>query len=527
MRIHGKWILLLVSAALYVSSYPPLPSGALAWVFLLPFFELLRRGEYRGGFRWGLVLGLIANGGLLYWMSLNNGASTGQALSMHLLLTLYLAIGWGVFGHLLGAACRRFGEHGIWAAPVLWTGIEYLYSFGDLAFTWTSLATTQTGYPELLQYITVTGMYGVTFWAVLLNVLIHRAWRRRGWREAAAVMGLILLPLIHGYIVMPDEDHPPAERLRVAAIQPNVNSVRKFNERNLAYLELMKLTGSLESGPYDLVVWPETATPILLEEDEQRAGEVRAALDEIDSALMTGAIRHEETGGDGDGEIDGEAGRAARIRSRGYRSLNSVLLLRPDSERIESYDKLFLVPFGETVPSFMWFMEDMLLDVGIGSLVPGEETKLLDVPIYRGEEVVREVPTATAICLEGIYSRFVRGLVRRGAELLVVLTNDAWYDGTSEPHQHARIAVLRAVEHRIAVVRCANSGISAVIDPYGRVRKETPAGEQAVLESFVEIGGQRTAFTAAGEWLPIALLVLAGALSVFLLVEPRLRRRRG
>ena len=172
--------LLAISCALYLLSFPPLPTGVLAWLFLVPFLALLERRGFTGGFGWGLLLGLACNGGLLFWMSLNNGASLGQALGMHLSLTAYLAVGWGVFGHLAAASLRRFGRLGLIAVPLLWTAIEYAYSFGDLAFTWPSLATTQTYYPDLIQFIGFTGMYGIPLWVAGINTLVFLVWRRRG-----------------------------------------------------------------------------------------------------------------------------------------------------------------------------------------------------------------------------------------------------------------------------------------------------------------------------------------------------------
>ncbi len=526
-RAHTAGLLAL-SAALYLLSFPPLPTGVLAWLFLVPFLVLLERRGFTGGFRFGLVLGLACNGGLLFWMSLNNGASPGQALAMHLSLTAWLSLGWGVFGFLAAASLRRFGRLGLIAVPFLWTAVEYAYSFGDLAFTWPSLATTQTYYPDLIQFVGITGMYGIPLWVAGINALVFLVLRRRHRPEAAGLFFTILVPLLAGYLSMPREGEVPERTVRVAAIQPNVDSTRKFEERDLAWLELMRLTMSLHRGPYDLVVWPETATPIQLRDDDLRLGEIRAVLAGKRAALMAGSLtRVRKEGGPGSAIDSGDEdeSRAERIKGRGYSTRNSLLLVRPDTERVEAYDKLFLVPFGETVPSYLGFLEDMMLDAGSGSMVPGESPRLLPLPLFDGDRETGSVPVAGLICLEGIYPRLVSRFVDAGADLLVVVTNDAWYDGTTEPYQHARIAVLRAIEHRISVVRCANSGVSAVIDPHGRVREATASGVQAVLEAEVEIGHERTFYSRFGDWLPISVSVLAVLFSLFLLLEPRLRRR--
>jgi apolipoprotein N-acyltransferase len=520
--------MLAVSAALFLLAFPPLPTGVLAWLFLVPFLMLLERRGFTGGFRFGLILGLACNGGLLFWMSLNNGASLAQALGMHLALTAYLAVGWGAFGFLAAASLRRFGLLGLVAVPFLWTAMEYAYSFGDLAFPWTSLATTQTYYPDLIQFVGITGMYGVPLWVAGINVLVFLVWRRRRRPEAAGLVFTILVPLLGGYLAMPREGEAPERSIRVAAIQPAVDSTRKFEERELAWIELMRMTMALDRGPYDLVVWPETATPIQLRDDGPRLSQLRAVLAGKQAALLTGSLTRVRKEGQEDGDAAGDEEsetRAERVKGKSYRTRNSLLLVRPDIVRLEIYDKLFLVPFGETVPRYLWFLEDLMLDAGSGSMIPGQGVKLLEVPLFDGGRVTGAVPVAGLICLEGIHPRLVSRFVDAGADLLVIVTNDAWYDGTTEPVQHARIAVLRAIEHRISVVRCANSGISAVIDPHGRVRQATPGGTRAVLEAAVEIGRERTFYSRFGDWLPIPVSILAALFSLFLLLEPRLRRR--
>jgi len=525
-----RWLLLLASAALFALAFPPLPTGFLAYLFLVPFLALLESNGGRAGARWGFALGALACGATLHWMSLNTGTSLVQGLGMHLASTLHLSLGFALFGFFQALALRRLGRTGLWAAPFLWTAVEFLYAHGELAFSWHSLATTQTGYLPLLQVASITGMFGVTFAVVAVNVLLYRAWLERSpaararWAVAAAAVVAALA--IGGIASMRSDPPAPEMQLRVAVVQPNVVPARKWTERLLTFRELWKLTASLENGANDLVVWPETATAIRLADLPDRLADLRALLAEKNAALLTGGLGRREVdaanAGEGD-ETDGDS-RADQIKRKSTRSTNDIYLIRHDSDALPAYEKMRLVPIGEYVPDVAWFLEDLFLDVGTGAMVPGEEPVLFDVPV-RGDGTV---PVAGVICLEAVFGPLVREVVARGAELLVVVTNDAWYDGTVQPYQHSQITVLRAIEHRIPVVRSANSGISSIFDPYGRALVQTENMEQAVIEGAVPITAERSFYTFAGDWFPLSVSAVAAALCLYLLggLERRRRRKR-
>lgn len=510
--------LLGVAAILYVASFPPF--FATAWTALLfpiPFFLALEAHDYRRGFRLGYGLGLLSIGGLLHWFAANTGSSTGQALGMWITTAIYLAFAWGAFGATVAFACSTFGRRALWSAPLLWAGMEFVQSQGSMGFAWHSLATPWAQHPAMIQYVSATGMFGVSFWSMLCSVVIfmgarafldsNGATRRRALALFAGVLVvLIAAPLIHGLIRT--NSSPPGEgrRISFALLQPNIDSNDKWRRRNEAYLELMKLTMALPEGDLDLIVWPETAVPFVLRENPDRVEAIRRVLREKGAVLLTGISDRKKT--EPENDLAEGATRAQRIKGMGWRKINSVHLVDASTTKLETYEKLHLVPFGEYVPGFLWFLEDMMMNVGAGIFIPGEDVRLFDLPA--GDRRADPVRTAALICLESNYPSLVNRFVDAGAELLVLVANDGWFDRTWEPYQHQEIAVLRAIEHGAPVLRCANTGISSAIDHRGVTLMSSGVATQEVLSGEVILYRERTFFSAAGHWFPATALAVGG-----------------
>jgi apolipoprotein N-acyltransferase len=416
--------------------------------------------------------------------------------------------------------------------------MEFVQSQGSLGFTWHSVATTQTQYTPVLQIISATGMFGLSFWLVLVNVLIYRALAAlRGGSEgrdrpavvrfAIIAAAVALLPIAFGLLAAPPEAAKGRGAIRAALVQPNTDSNRKFPERNLAYLALMKLTMSLRGGEHDLVVWPETATAFVVREHEDRLREIREVVGQSGASLISGiSDRRAAAGGKPRRSDDAdERSRAETIKEAAFRKVNAVGLIQPGSSNIETYEKLHLVPFGEYVPPFLAFLEDMAMNVGSGIYVPGTEVRVFDVPLREGGAV----KIAAVICLESNYPALVNRFVDRGAQALVVVANDEWYEGTAQAAQHAEIAKLRAVEHRIPVLRCSNAGISSIIDAGGRVVAASDEGVQAIVTARVPLGPGPSFYSRHGDWFPMGALAIslaALALVAVLRINDRRRARR-
>jgi apolipoprotein N-acyltransferase len=285
-------------------------------------------------------------------------------------------------------------------------------------------------------------------------------------------------------------------------MQPNLAQDAKFNPANRdaimqRYLTLSdRATSPESSGIADVthLIWPESAFPFLLEQDSKALAQI-AALLPPGVTLLTGAAR-------ADDPLPGD-------RPRYY---NAIQVVRDDGSIIGSYDKAHLVPFGEYFPGFL---DGALRMAGLrqfvhvpGGFEPGEARRLLNVPGLP--------PIAASICYEAIFS----GAILPGGDsrpgLILNVTNDAWFGNTPGPRQHFAQARLRAVEEGLPLVRAANNGISAVIDPYGRVVKSLPLGVEGVIDAKLPVAVEkRTPFQLIGHVLLLALLLLSGAAALF------------
>lgn len=507
-----------VTAILYFFSFPPFWTGGFSYFVFIPFFFILERDAFRGGFRRGYLLGLFSIGAFIYWMNWNSGATVIQATSMYLGTVIYLAVLWGIFGFLQNFVCRKFGVKGFIFAPFLWTTLEYFQSMGELGFTWHLLPTTQTYYIPLIQYIEFTGMYGITFWIVSINVLsyfiikkirfddISIPWNIR--RLAVVLILIFFIPLLYGFTVLNSQKYSTGKKINATIIQPNIEPNRKWLERDFAYSEIMRLTHEAGDGDPDVILWPETAIPTRLRVDKNKFDAIRNELRAQWSTLITGIP-------------DRKAATDKHGRPHGY-YYNSIYLIRPDRDDFTSYDKMHLVPFGEFVPSFLSFMKDMAMDVGVPDYHAGDSMSVFTLPLFKDTLQNDSVKIVGVVCLESIFPQLVREGVQKGARILAIVTNDAWYDGTLAPIQHSQIAVLRAIENRVSVLRCANSGVSAMIDPYGNVTAQTQSATQDILIGSVSVQTEETLFTRYGNTFPVFISILS---FIFLLVLTILRLR--
>ncbi len=241
-----------------------------------------------------------------------------------------------------------------------------------------------------------------------------------------------------------------------------------------------------------VVLWPESSTPFYFDEDRPGAEQVRAIARETKTPILVGSD-----------QID----RSAPLT----KYYNSAFLVRPDGSTGAIYRKMHLVPFGEYVPlKTLLFFAGPLVEA-VSDFSPGDAAVLLPV---RGHFI------STSICYEVVYPHLVRQMAAGGADLLTTITNDAWFGRTSAPYQHFEQASMRAIENGRYLVRAANTGISGIVDPYGRVRARTSIYEMAVVVGEARFVRVRTIYSRIGDAFAYASTVLT--LAVLLLV----RRRR-
>ncbi len=482
-----------LSGALLIASFPHGDLGWLAWAALVPFLLTFPHMNLRAALAHGAVLGVVFFGGLMYWIGIFAAHAVGPGLGSVAWLGSVLALApWCV---VFAAGAHWLSRCGLgawlWGLPALWTVLEWGRQFGILGTTWGDLAFTQHRYLPLLQVTKITGPWGLSFIVVLVNVVLAEVWRGRGGilpKNKAHWVGALLLCLLaaeYGYYALRSEDLQP--RFVAAALQGNINQnvqdTPAYEQRVLdtfaAQSRLAKTQGAT------LTVWPETAVPGYLRLDP-RFGQPIAQ-----SAVLNG--------------------QTALVGARDYaaaqkKDTNTLFLVTPQGAITAEYSKRHLVPFGEYVPLRATFPILEKLHLSIYDMAQGgAHQPLLDAGPGIGK-------LGAAICYDSTYSGLMRAQVARGANLLVVTTDDTWFGRTAAAGQHAAMASVDAASTDRYLVRCAATGISQIFDPTGQVIASSQLFVPAVVCAPVQSRYTRTFYVRHGDWFALLSGVLAASL---------------
>ena len=483
-----------------VLAFPSADLGWLAFVALAPWLVRIPDLTPRAAAVGGLASGLVFYLGSLWWIAgtmVRYGDVTGYlaipvAAAILLLLALYLGLFTAAFAAALAWVRPVTGPGFVLAAATLWVALEYGRAHLLSGFPWNLLGYSQYRNGVLLPVVTVTGVYGLSFLVMAVNAAL--AWgcrQRRHWRDvggtAALAAGIVALALVpRGSVPRVTAGPRPTT---VALVQGNIAQELKWDParqlENLVTYQRLSLTTALERRPA-LIVWPETAVPFSLE-DSRRREPVLAVARAAQTSLVVGAPHVDRTAG---------------------RVFNSAFLVDTAGAVADRYDKVHLVPFGEYVPLRpLLFFADWFVTGGIGEFTPGPAAKLFSSPAGR---------FGVTICYEAIFPELVRLAFADGAEFLVNLTNDAWFGQTAAPYQHLAMATVRAVENQAYVVRAANTGISAIIAPDGRIVQASGLFTREVVAGAITPRRRTTFYTRYGDVFARAALgaALLGLLAV-------------
>ncbi len=486
----------------------------LLFVALVPLLSVLRRLPPMRAACMGMSCGLLYNIGLLYWIVIVLGRYGGLppwiSVPAMVLLALYMAGYMAVFCLLLGLLLRRSsnGSAGLLlAAPVVWVGLDYLRSILFTGFPWMGLGYGLSGQPLLIQAADLGGQHLITFCVVLVNCLLVLLLERFGNRDAAdaggrllpVALSCLLLLAVGGYSLLryPQvaAEMQSGETAGVVAVQGNISQDEKWSaaRREDTVVRYLSLTRrGMENRDVDLVVWPETALPFY----SQRSPLMGQVLDFVRQegvALLTGGPYF---------VVQTQQG--AEARAVDY--FNSGMLLDSAGRLAGRYDKQHLVPFGEYVPMrpYLPFLEPLV--VSIGDFTAGSSSE----PLRSGR-----IRAGVLICFESIFPGIARNEVRAGSNLLLNLTNDAWYGRSSAPYQSLAMTVFRAVENRRSLVRAANTGISGFVDPTGDIRVRSQLFEPAALTETVALLDGQTVFSRGGYWFGAGCMLFMTGLFFF------------
>lgn len=490
-KLSAGWFAPPITGLLVALSFPDFDLFPLAWIALIPFLGFLLTRDSLFDFLTGHFLAtgvffLI----LFYWIPgvISRYGGLPAPVSFLVYFSMVALMGLLLLPASLGVwwlSQRGVRLLALILAPGLWTAAELLRNFWPMGgFPWGSLGYTQSHYHWLLQCADVAGVYGLTFLIVLVNAGLCAGFLMGRWRMAGLAGALFLVANVYGAWTA----QPPAQgpELKAGLIQGDVRQYAEPDHYTEEYfVELPLQFDEAVSRGAQLVILPEAQNPFRLEENAAFRDFWTRKVERAGVSLLLNSSRRDDD-----------------------RFYNSVYILQPSGEISYRYDKIKLVPFGEYVP--------------LGGLLGLVGPLVAEVSGFTaGEKVILGtadgLPLATLICYEAIFPEIAREAVLAGARILVNISNDGWYGRTAAPAQHLQIAIFRAVETRVPLLRATNTGYSALITPAGRLRERTRLFVEDVKVLTVAPG------TASSIWLwggyPLLLTVVIATTFLLLLLE--------
>ncbi len=539
--------LLSASAGILLGlSFPPIGMELLAFVGFTPLLFL--REEHPQGNFWYYYIAFFFYNGITNWWIGSWQPDADPYLMVAGILLIFIHPFFFTLPMMLYSYLRNKlpGSSGIWTFPFVWVVFEWWKTMGDLAYPWLTVGYTQAGRSYWVQFADISGVWGISFFITIVNVLFLKYvfFMRKARIEnelkhkqtsfgilfekplvyyIAAGLAILIIPNIYGYFRVKEYKHTEllakSKTMKIGLIQPNINPWTKWQSSALdQMLHQFIMTDSLIQAEknLDLVVWNETAIPYLSLSfnsfKEFTFFENR--VQNLGVSLLTGFTeiyiygkneKPEVTAkeiGDGSGSF--------------YQAFNSAILFNAEDslgKTPQIYRKMKLTPFSEWLPyvDLLPFAKGLFeWKVGISSWGKGNELKNLKVK-RNGEDFM----IAPVICIESVFPRHVSEFAAKGASLIVIITNDAWYDHTFGPEQHYLIATMRAIENRRYIARCANSGISGFITASGETIKRAPQYKTTSIAERVPIIKETTFYSLFGDWLPFVCAIYISALLLY------------
>ena len=493
LTIEIRVPLLVAFAVLGALAFPSTDWFLLAWVWLTPALACALNRTPRQALGDGWLIGTVFFLVQLRWLdhTLRSYSQIPWPLTWLPVLALAAYCGLYVAGVCAAVAWLRAGWGTGWAlaaAPVLWVAGELVRGRLMGGFPWGLLGYSQHAQLPIIQIAELTGVYGVSFLVVAINAALV-AVLDLGWRALAGSGVAVMLlsgSVSFGLLALEAETSrtATATHVRVAVVQPSIEQSVKWDARHrldsLTVLE--RLTRDAARSRPAVILWPETAAPVLLRGDAAFLARLTSLAAELSTPLLVGSVDQTD--------------------AASPQLLNSAFFITPQGIRAK-YDKIHLVPFGEYVP----------LDRLLG-FVRGWATFVSDF----ASGTVRTIfplpgaPLGLVICYEVIFPELFREFVAAGAGFMTNLTNDAWFGTTSGPWQHLSMLPLRAVENRTAIARAANTGVSALVEPTGRIIQVLPLEAAGFLEGQLPIRRRTTVYTRVGDWFAYTCLALSAGL---------------
>ncbi|HYL73225.1 MAG TPA: apolipoprotein N-acyltransferase [Bryobacteraceae bacterium] len=485
-----NFALALIGAMLLVLTFPNIVfvnSGVplLAPIALTPLLIALAR-EPRPLWRFllGEFAGIVYWFGVCYWiqfvLEVHGGMGRWGGWATFLLFCVAKAIHLGVFSLLAAVLVRT--PFAIPAIAALWTGIERTH--GTFGFAWLALGNAGIDMPLPARLAPFLGVYGISFVFALTAATVALLIFSRDRRQ---LFWLAVIPLC---LLLPDLPAPSAPTESALVIQPNMPEEAQWTQTSAGsardYFVKLSLDAAQRMHPR-IIVWPEVPGPIYYYRDPTFHQEAAALAQSANAYFLFGTVAETPQGS----------------------PLNSAVLLRPDGDLVDRYDKINLVPFGEYVPKFFGFVNRITQEAG--DFAPGN--RLVVFPAADGHKL------GVFICYESVFPAQVREFVKGGANLLLNLSNDGYFGESAAREQHLEIARMRALENHRWLLRSTNDGITAAIDPAGRVTQRLPMYQETVAKMAYSYETTVTAYSTHGDWFAWASL-LASAIALLASQRP-------
>jgi len=491
-----NFILVLVSGLLFGLSFIDIGLGFLCFFAFIPYLYFITKATHKQAFIFGFLFGLFLTLITLYGV-----------MNVKLIAFIGLIIAFPLYFAILSVFLRKvqesFQKVFLWIFPVIWIGFEYMMTLGSLNFPWLNVGYSLSNYYLLIQAADLLGIYGLSFLVLMINVLLYIVFTGKPKR---LLVILIIFVLWIGYGIYRDKTIKLKKSdLKIGIVQLNVMQEDKWKPERLVptideYENQIRILAQVNE--VDVVIMPESAIPTyILHEPKYRKRLQKFAADNK-IYVITGFP-------DWDFKISGN--------DKKIKYYNSATMIDTTGALQEKYNKIRLVPFGERIPLLSTFPILEKLQFGQANFEFGT-----DYPLYK----IDNLNFSILICFEGVFPDLSRIYAKNGADVLVVLTNDAWFRQTALPYEHANNTKIRALETRLPLIRAANTGISYIVNPIGKTIISTDVYEKINITSnlTVRASDSKTVFVKFGYlfaplcfWFSIVSIIISIILPLFVM----------
>lgn len=533
MKKNTEYFLGILSGIILGVSFPPFPFYCLAFIGFIPLLYVLIVKEK--GFFWLSYLSFFVYHGITAWwigswQPVNDDSQTWlriAGIAVWIIHPFFFCIPIYAFRYI----SKRLGSDlALWMFPLLWVSFEWLHSLFDIAFPWLTVGYTQVYNSLWAQFADIFGIWGLSFLIILVNVIILKIIlliiknqirlnsirflfkNRKFIFYLIAILLIIIIPSIYGGIRIDQFNHKELlnskKSIRIGIIQPNINPWEKWQSRTNVIKQIRKhfylqdsLIKSIDS--IDLFIWSETAIPNFSDafNTQHDFSLLKQVADSLNVSILSGFADIELLSNKD--SLPAVAQRYWNNPEIYYVAYNSALIVNSGNSALNKqiYHKMKLTPFSERIPFvelFSFLIPVLDWGVGISNWEKGKE----QTPLFfiKGD---KKANIGVIICIESIYPAFVANFASLGSDLLVVITNDGWYDNTFGPEQHYLIACMRAIETRRYIARCANTGISGFITPSGQSLKKAPVQVPIAIYEDIPLLKNSSVYVILGDFLPV------------------------